>query len=158
MPVGGDVIYASDLTPPPAVQAVDGTNLTGVTVAGPAAGTPVVGIAFTAPPAGRVRVTVTGTMAATGGTGQLNGVLAVQVRTGAVIGAGTLVHDGFTADPGARIVFIGPINGGVCGSGSMLVSGLTPGASYNAQAVHGVLGTSAAFTIYNRAVGVDPLS
>jgi hypothetical protein len=157
VPAGGDVIYASDVTLPAAVQAVDGTNLTGVTVAGPVAGSPVVGVVFTAPPSGRVRVTVTGTMAATAGTGQINGVLGVQVRTGAVMGGGTLVHDGFAADPGVRIVFIGPINAGVCGSGSMLVSGLTPGASHNAQAVHGVLGTSAAITIYNRAVGVDPL-
>lgn len=157
MPAGGDIIYASDGTLPAAVQVADGTNLTGINVAGPIAGSPVVGVVFTAPPSGRVRAAVTGTLAATAGTGQINGLLAVQVRTGAVIGAGTLVHDGFAADPGARVVFIGPINGGVCGSAAMMVSGLTPGAQYNAQTVHGVLGTSAAMTVYNRAVTVDPL-
>lgn len=158
MPAGGDIILAEHVTYPAPVQALDGTNQTGVNSATVVTGSPVLGVAFVAPPSGRVSVHLLANVQLTAGTAGPGAQVGVIVRTSATLGGGTVVSNGMTEDPGVSLTWVGaPPTGGKQGA-SLMITGLTPGASYNAVVYHQTYGgTGPVFTIYNRAVRVEPL-
>jgi hypothetical protein len=97
-----------------------------------AAGSPVVGVTFTAPPTGKVYVNVSAHMEEN--LANDFAYMAFEVRTGATIGSGTVVHGAVTQEG----VAIGGANGlvRIVAGNRVLVTGLTPGSSYNAQTMH----------------------
>jgi hypothetical protein len=139
--------------PPSApVQVVDGTNLTAVTNTTFAAGSPVCGTAFTAPPSGKVIITLTGEIEHQNNAS--HGELTYEVRTGATVGSGSV----FLAADYRRGIMAGNAvtSGGepvMAGSNRYLLSGLTPGSSYNARTMHRVSGGTG--QIFNRALLVE---
>lgn len=157
MPQGGDIIYASDVTGPPSVMAVDGTNLTNLSNTSPSPGSPLCGVAFTMPRSNRVRITIGGKIYIASGTG-VEIMLGAIVKAGDVIGSGGVVHDGLAGDPGCRIAVQGAGSTAVTGSASYLVSGLVVGALYNITAYHQLSGSTPVGLIYNRWVMAEPVS
>lgn len=154
MTTGGQRVLASDVTTSTPVTTSDAADLTiSNTAASP--GPPNVGLVFLGSGSGRVRLHVSaGIRITTPATGQA--YLAVQVRTGAVIGSGTLVYDG-NAEPGVRCFWSpGAANGFAQLHASGLVDGLTPGAQYNGQLIHFVQSGTTAVLMYRR-LEVDPL-
>ncbi|WP_405799266.1 hypothetical protein [Streptomyces sp. NBC_01506] len=135
----------------PATQYDD--DQTDVSVSGIAfvTGSPVVGVAFTAPTTGRVRIDWHSRFQpATANHMQVGFAL----RTGAIIGSGTLIQDGLNETCLEAPPVSGP-SGRVQGAMFMILSGLTPGATYNAVTCHRmvVAGTGTAFS---RSIGVTP--
>lgn len=118
------------------------------------------GIAFTAPPSGTVLITFSGWIgsnAVSGTVGQPVAFLSDHVRTGSTIGAGT---DVLAADDARSVdhFFISTVAGYKYGQGHLrhLVTGLTPGSSYNVVTVarSGVGGATAA--VNRRYLLVEP--
>lgn len=144
------------------------TNITGITdaVTGAAPGilgTPINGMTFVAPPSGIVSFSVGGYFEMDGDAGANDDVLHFigQIRTGSTIGSGTLFYDGDGDDGPHVAIGVGPTVGtiirGMFGSIPAIVTGLTPGDTYNASTRYytvGVTGTGA--SIFARQVGVQP--
>lgn len=132
MPSAGDTIYANSFTAfqfsrQSGTYTFTGTSY-GVTTTG---GTYVdVGVAFTAPLSGAIMVSYNGRLSNSGANSTY---LSFAVRTGSVIGSGTAVAN---ADNGSAIEVVGTTaaRNGV----THVVSGLTPGSSYNARMEHRV--------------------
>lgn len=110
------------------------------------------GLAFTAPPSGRVMLAFNGVCEIVAGTGRL--FMGPELKTGATIGSGTVTFDP-TSDPGCKIgsgdteVFAGGC--------TRLVTGLTPGSSYNVCAVYWAESpASMTMNYYSRSVAVYP--
>lgn len=155
MPVGGQQVFASDVAMPPPVQAGDGVDQS-TSSSTASMGSPSIGVVFTAPPSGRVRLHLFGGLRL---TVNANGAvyLGVQVRTGAVIGSGSMVFDGLNTEPGCRVFYTGAL-AYITSASSAMVEGLTPAAQYNASLWHFVTPTSTTTgVIMARQVGVDPL-
>jgi hypothetical protein len=156
VPQGGDIIYASDVAGPPSVQAVDGANQASITNTTALPGSPICGVVITAPRSGRIRLTVGGRPTVISGTG-VDLILGAVLKTGDVLGQGAVVHDGVLGDPGCKIDVVGGAGAAVTASSSLMISGLTPGALYNACCYHQISGTSPVGQIYNRWVSADAL-
>jgi hypothetical protein len=90
------------------------------------------GLAFTAPSSGRVTVTIGAAMA--GGTAATFCLMGFQVRTGAVVGSGTIV---VAVNDNDTLGSTGTED--MAASRVTLVTGLTAAASYNVQCLYKVL-------------------
>lgn len=112
---------------------VDTTSLTYVTLSGDP------GLSFVSPSSGRVLVTI-GT-AMDGTVADTYATMGFQIRTGAVVGSGTIVYAANDTDVVAHQGL-----SDFSGSRTALVSGLTAGDTYNVQALYKLLsGTGTAF-------------
>jgi len=134
------------------VQVSELTDQTPVTSTTFIAGSPVCGTAFTAPATGKVYITVSGHLQ--GNNAGSYCYLGFEVRNGAVVGSGTVV----TAADQDVAVAAGQSAAAIArtgGSREALITGLTPGASYNVQTMHKVIGTQG--TVHARAVLVKPV-
>lgn len=143
MPAAGETVRASDVINDP-VEITETTLLNTITNTTAANGTPVCGTTFVAPRSGTILLQVQGDLecptAANAGL-----ILTGVVRTGAVVGSGTIVYQGDTIGA-ARLVVID--TSGVAGDrvrlvmGSVFatVTGLTAGNTYNISTQHYVTG------------------
>lgn len=125
----------------------------------PTNGSPVVGFSFTAPASGKVLIQCGGDIECPSiANGSI--ILIATVRSGGTVGSGTIVYDGDTSSS-ARV--IATDTSGVTGdqirvkAGSWLdvVSGLTPGNTYNAHTRHYVTGGTG--TVRARMITVIPI-
>jgi len=134
--------YASDF---------DFSNLTGLAPAGGQfePGSPIFGVAFMAPSSGAVKCDFGGRLRVT--SGAVRGVLACQLRTGAVINSGVLVEDA-DADRGVEM---GATNGGEASS-YRVHTGLTPGDLYHFVMVHSRASTGGTIDVIARYIAVSP--
>lgn len=122
------------------------------TTSTPALGATTCKVDFVAPPSGRVQLGFNATFTPVGGTGQL--YMGPQVRAGTSASSGTIVFNP-AADPGAKV---GGTLSGVQALGlTRLLTGLTPGATYNAAATYfNVSGSSLTINYFSRYVSVTP--
>ncbi len=114
------------------------TNQTNYNATAGSLGSADAGFSFIAPPsgAGTFQVAGFGQMNVIGMVGKYWG----EIRTGGTIGAGTLVHDGDSDNgPEIRVQATANPTAFYVGSGSTLVSGLTPGNTYNASGWYAVV-------------------
>lgn len=122
-----------------------------------AAGTPALGTAFTAPATGKVYITVGGRIRLDSNSNTM--YLGYEVRAGATVGSGTVVQ---AADNGRAIAIGGNATGltFVFGGSSrrLLLTGLTPGSSYNVRTMHAcqTAGTVNG-TLLNRDLLIEPV-
>lgn len=121
-------------------------------------GTPVVGASFVAPDSGKAFVTVGGRFQ--NETTANTTYLGFEVRTGATVGGGTVVT-GYAADNG-RAVGVGANATGFTfarlgASRRWLVTGLTPGTSYNARVMYAGQVAGGTATIFNRDLTIEPV-
>lgn len=153
MPTAGQRIRALDL--PQAQWDTEGTNEEGITDTTYDEGADLVGCAFVAPTSGRVKVSWQARFHCNTATAQM--FISAIVREGSSIGAGATVSA--AADDDALQTPEDPASGGdnQMGSGSSFrpLSGLTPGASYNAVLQRKV--TSGTGDIFYRSIMVEPL-
>lgn len=156
MPAGGDIIYASDVTLPAAVQAQSSVDENNYGSAVPGAGAQVVGVSFTGPPSGRAEMSIYG-MIRLNTPATAIAFLGVQLRTGLTLNAGTVVFDP-SSDPGCKIAVSGALNQWGAGTASVILTNLTPGDPYNAVSVHWVTGASQTMNVISRRVSVTPLA
>jgi hypothetical protein len=97
------------------------------------------GLSFTAPTSGRVIIAIGAAL--TGSAADTYAMMGFQVRTGAVIGSGTIIQ---AADNNEVVANLGLSD--VAASHVSLVSGLTAGDPYNVQVLYKMLsGTGTAF-------------
>jgi hypothetical protein len=129
------------------VTAGTGTNVTGWTNTTAAAGSPAVQIVFTAPPSGRVNIGLHAALQAASG----QAFASVIVRAGGTPGSGTIAYNG-SVEPEPRL---GILTGTINASCVCPVEGLTPGSTYNAQAVHWVA-AGATGSLFSRQMFIDP--
>lgn len=118
-----------------------------------AKGTTTCGGTFVAPPSGSVMVTFNGVFQAAAGTGWC--LMGAEIRSGSTVGSGTVAWTP-TTDVGGK-----------CGTNSTdlfaggctrLVTGLTPGATYNVTAVFFAVGPSGlTISYFARSVAVYPV-
>lgn len=108
------------------------------------------GAAFTAPSNGKIYATVSGHME-TNTTGEAC-YLAYEIRTGSTIGSGTVFFAAVT-DWGIGVLgFSGAAR--ICASRRKMISGLTPGGSYNIRTMH--VCTGGTYDIFEREILVEP--
>lgn len=151
----GQIVEADDI-PTGSVQVDDPTNAASALSASstPSLGTTTCGVAFVAPASGKARVHGA-FLFSISGSGSLQVFMGVMVREGATLGSGTIVFDP-SADVGNKVG--GAQTGVRAGGVSTLLTGLTPGASYNVTAVFfAPAGTSPACQYFARSVGADPM-
>lgn len=139
---------------PQPVSSFSATDITNVANTSFAAGTPVVGVAFTAPATGKVYIVTQAHMASSNTAGSYIYV-SPEVRTGSTVGSGTVVHTAVT-DEGVSTGQAGTEITRVNASTEILVTGLTPGNSYNVRLMH-LITAGALGTIFYRAVLVKPV-
>jgi hypothetical protein len=111
------------------------------------------GFAFKGPQSGRIMVAPT--MHASNDTAGLFCYLSYEVRSGAVVGSGGLIHTATTEEAYA-------IGGGAAtrGRGSalqLMAEALGPGADYNIRTMHTAAGAAGTFDIFFRAITVIPV-
>lgn len=158
MPAGGDIILAEHVTYPAPQQAIDGTNQPNITAGTAVTGSPTLGVVFVVPVSGRVAVHVMAHAQITAGTAGPAAQVGVIVRSGATLLGGAVLHNGMTDDPGVSMIWQGTPPCGGKQASSIMLSGLTPGATHNAVVYHQTYGgTGPTFLIYNRAIRVEPL-
>jgi len=148
--LAGSTVKALDT--PPAVSAAESATFeatsTSYTTTATSGTYAEVAVVFTAPTSGRVKTSVAARLinSSTGGT-----LVTAEVRTGSTIGSGTVVDSALDAAGcshyGATFARAG-IN--------RMLSGLTPGASYNARLLHRVTANTGTFSM--RELIVEPLS
>lgn len=150
--LAGSIIRAIDT--PPATGAVSGDDEAGFTTTSYTQGTTVVGAAFVAPTSGRVLVLWHARFEHN--TASSRSVVSVSVRTGATVGAGTVVSG--AADDSALECPQGAGGPDTRISAGMwrIVSGLTPGDDYNAVVEHHAYAGNG--DIFARSVAVVPLT
>lgn len=142
-----DAHSAALATQPVAVQ--DATDFLGLAVTTFQAG-PDCGVTFAAPASGKVFVTVAGHMESN--TAAESCYLSFEIRNGSTIGSGTVF---FAAVTDYGIGVGGNAGARVCGSRRKLISGLTPGVSYNARTMH--ICTGGTFDLFARELLVEPV-
>lgn len=155
----GSTVLASGATGnvPQPVFVSDAPSLAVALTQAYAAGSTVLGTAFTAPATGKVYITVGGRIRLD--TNNNTMYLGFEVRTGAIIGSGTVVM----AADNARTVAVGGNGTGITylfagSSRRLLITGLTPGSSYNVRTMHACqIATAANGTILNRDLLVEPV-
>lgn len=134
MPNAGQIVKALDFTAPQ--SDVEPTDITAFTDAGSyVAGSPVVGTTFVAPTSGRVLVLVYARFESN--SAGVRALVSFAVREGAVIGSGTAVSASsnnkcLTTPTDAS----GGGNQRTAGTVFEVVTGLTPGSTYNVQVEH----------------------
>lgn len=156
--LGGTRILALDY--PPAVQVFDGTTNANITSTAYTAGTPEVGVTFTAPTTGRVMLT-TGGGVRNNAANNDRAFIAPQIflgtsSSGTEILAPTAPQYGISSGGGYAnddIQFL---------SRTVLVAGLTPGATYYVRTMHAQVnnsgGTSSTSDLTARSLVVAPAS
>ncbi len=136
-------------------QAEDTTTIGTITNTSAAPGSPVVGTTFVAPASGVVEVTV-GTAAQSDSNGT-SIVVSYEVRTGGTIGTGTVVlgaaFNRAVRSSAAVITGAAAFSGG---THARVLSGLTPGATYNVRTMHWVSGAGSG-TITARQITVKAI-
>jgi len=145
----GSTVTALDT--PPSAFVTDGTDIVGFTNTAFASGSPIVGVAFTAPTTGRVRIDWHSRFNPSSAVAAQVGFA---IRTGAVLGSGVLVQDGLNEN----CLESPPTSGGagrVQAGTFYIMTGLTPGATYNAVVCHRMTAAGSG-TIFARAIGVSP--
>lgn len=142
-------------------QSEDGTDIT-TTSTTYEAGSPVVGHSFVAPPSGQVWVNLFGWLEIDKtNTGSRIMFLGFQIREGAVVGSGTIVLDtGEERSLSVRAEGDATTTSGGGAGLRHLVTGLTPGSSYNVRTMHktGSSATNATFSLFARRVSTEPFS
>lgn len=151
----GNPVMVAGGNPQP-VKVADATTLTLTSPALTstyAPGSPVCGTTFVAPASGSVYITVSGRIQ--NDTATNTTYLSYEVRDGAVVGSGTPV---LAPDSGGRALAAGiAASARAGGSRRYLLTGLTPGNSYNVRTMHaGQMATGGA-TIFNRDLLVEPV-
>lgn len=147
----GSTVLALDT--PPAQYAADNTDIVGFTDIVFVSGTPVVGVVFTAPTTGRVRVDWHGRFQP---AAAVNAQVGFALRTGSTLGSGTLIQDGQNEACLESPNVSGP-GGRVQGGMFFIVTGLTPGSTYNAVVCYRVVSAGSG-TVFARSIGVSPCS
>lgn len=131
----------------PPTEDAEGTDLTTGTTTF-AAGAPGLSKVFTAPQSGMVYITASAHMVIATGTG--NGYFAPEVRTGAVVGSGSVIRAANT-DEGVAVG--GVLNARANSSSRILQTGLTPGSQYHVRTMF--LVTAGTLTIFYRRLLVE---
>ncbi|MFE6025530.1 hypothetical protein [Streptomyces niveus] len=148
-----DLLAGSTVTGLDTPQTQYDDDQTDVAVAGTAfvTGSPAVGVVFTAPTTGRVRVDWHSRFQPSSANHLQVGFA---LRTGSVLGSGTLLQDGLNETCLEAPPVSGP-SGRVQGGMFMILSGLVPGDTYNAVTCHRMVvgGTG---TVFARSIGVSP--
>jgi hypothetical protein len=155
----GSTVLASGATGnvPQPVSVSDAPSLAVALSTTYAAGTPALGTAFTAPATGKVYITVGGRIRLDSNNNTM--YLGYEVRAGATVGSGTVQQ---AADNGRAIAIGGNATGltFVFGGSSrrLLLTGLTPGSSYNVRTMHAcqTAGTVNG-TLLNRDLLIEPV-
>lgn len=129
----------------------DTADIVGFTNTAFASGTPIVGVAFTAPTTGRVLVLW---HARFNPTSAVAAQVGFALRTGAVVGSGTLIQDGLN-EGCLESPNVSGGGGRVQGGTFYPLSGLTPGAQYNAVVCHRMTAAGSG-TIFTRYITVTP--
>lgn len=148
--LAGTTVKAVD-TPPAVVDVADASfDATSTTYTTTATGGSYeeCAVTFVAPTSGRVRISLSARLINSGTAGTL---VTAETRTGATIGAGTIVDGAADRGPshyGNAFARFGT---------SRMVTGLTPGASYNTLVLHRVSAASTG-SIALRELIVEPLS
>lgn len=117
-----------------------------------AAGSPQCGVSFVAPPSGAVWVTVGGSLFSEILNTDCH--LGWELRTGAVVGSGTVVQ---AFDYRNAVTAGRPAGLRTSASHRVPYSGLTPGSAYNVRALHSVSAATGKGTIDRREIGVEPI-
>lgn len=117
-------------------------------------GSSVIGFTFIAPSSGAVKAGYSARMRQTDVDGQRMLILP-EVREGAVVGSGTVVNV-FTED--AALEIGGPVlNLQLNAAQFQVVTGLSPGATYNVRLLHKVGAAGGSVTIFARALTTEPM-
>ncbi|MFC9247743.1 hypothetical protein ACFT7S_28155 [Streptomyces sp. NPDC057136] len=149
--LAGTTVQALDT--PPVPYANDASDISGFTDIVFVSGTPVVGVVFTAPTTGRVRVDWHARF-------QPASAVAAQVgfalRTGGTLGAGTVVQDGLNENCLESPNVSGAASRVQAGM-FFIVSGLTPGSTYNAVVCHRMVAAGTG-NLFARSISVSPVS
>lgn len=114
----------------------DPTLIAGITSATPTLGAPVVGTSFIAPPSGVVTYSISADIEITVSAGGGYLIVYGEMRTGAVIGSGTVVSSGNAAFFEPRRLIGSVVARSQAGSANFPVSGLTAGNTYNISVWH----------------------
>lgn len=143
----GSTIRGLDATPTPYDE--DVTDIAGFTHIIFQAGSPNVGVVFVAPTTGRVRID----WHARAQPGSANHVqIGYALRTGSILGSGTLLQDGQN-EKCLETPNVSGTAGRLQAAMYDIVSGLTPGADYNVLTCHRMV-TAGSGTIFARSIGV----
>ena len=146
-----DQIYSANGTPQETEFTAASTGAFSNTTA--AAGTPVCGGVFTAPPSGKVVIHLTAFAEITAGTSTIIH-FSREVRTGNVLGSGTLV----VASGQVDALLVGKqVSDTIQASLRLSPLSLTPGAQYNVQGMHWVVGTTPTGILWTRRINVQPV-
>lgn len=149
--LAGTTIKALDT--PPAVAVTDATDELAFTNTAYTQGATVVGQSFTAPTSGRVLVLWHGRFE-NNSTGFI--FVSAAVRTGSTIGSGTSVSGATDESAVNTNTGTGGFDTRIAAAMFRVVTGLTPGNSYNAVTEHRV--TSGNGDVFDRSLAVIPLS
>lgn len=131
----------------------DTADIVGFTNTTFASGSPVVGVSFTAPTTGRVMVMW---HARFNPTSAVAAQVGFALRTGAVVGSGTLIQDGLN-EGCLESPNVSGGGGRVQGGTFYPLSGLTPGDTYNVVTCHRMVSAGTG-TIFARYIAVTPCS
>lgn len=149
--VDAAIAAISGLAPNVASSTADELSFTNTSFA---AGSTVVGTAFVAPPSGIIFCTISAVLSQNINTQATFG--SVEVRTGGVLGSGTLVGSAANSDRGLTVGRA--VNSGAIAllqaSRRCFYTGLTPGATYNARFMHCVDGGGG--SVQYREVMIEP--
>lgn len=131
------------------ISVEDQTDLLALTNTTAAAGSPVCGTSFTAPDSGKAFVTVTAHVECN--TAAEAAYVNFEVRTGSTVGTGTITtatnpDNGVGAGAGGG-------SGRTSGSNRLLITGLTPAASYNVRTMHVTTGGN--FDVFYRRLLIE---
>lgn len=136
----------------PTIQADDFTDYTGITATTMTAGTQL-GFAFKGPQSTKILVSVSGHIQTN--TNSVGAYLAYEIRAGAVVGSGTLIHTATTED-GIGIV-VGTQPGRYRGSCTLLVpETFTAGGDFNIRCMH-TLSAAGNMTVFARQLTLIPV-
>lgn len=152
--VAGTVDLSSVMRPTFAESTTDIAAFTNTTFA---AGSPVVGLTFVAPPSGKVHVTVTGLI--NSATNTVRAELGWELRQGGTIGTGTIV---LAASVDRCLATSHAVNTGATASiGAShrypVLTGLTPGDTYNLRTMHRVQPAAGTGNINYRSICTEPV-
>lgn len=145
MPNAGAPVNVGDF--PTTVETLETTTVTDIAVTNYTAGTVQCSAVFTAPASGRARIDLWTRMQ---GDGTFRVFCGVEVRTGSVIGSGTIIRS-----PADNEAVQGQAVGIVSYSLPILQTGLTPGDTYHVRTMHKVAGGTTA-DIFTRKLLVSP--
>jgi hypothetical protein len=154
---GDGTIKGTLVSQPQPVYVTDATQLTNQSVGTTyVAGSTVVGTTFVAPPSGKVYVTVGGRIQCQSAGNIFH--LSAEVRTGSTVGSGTVIQAASAAQSlGCGGNATGFTFSRVSGSHRRLLTGLTPGDTYNVRTMHGCQAAGGTVDIYNRDLLIEPV-